>query len=170
MNPLAINGLVLALTAGLSFGSAALRPSAPVTPVSQACPSVAACTFSTSFATFGHRDPAIDAWNSSSNRLSLSLSQTVTPSLSQTVTPSLSQTVTLSLSKRASHMPVVAYAGNTDSAASRQARPSATLELTDPQPAYGSFRTAYRARATSDRNVATLPRSTRTAYGAFPDF
>ena len=154
MNPLAINGLVLALTAGLSFGSAALRPSAPVTPVSQACPSVAACTFSTSFATFGHRDPAIDAWNSSSNRLSLSLSQTVT----------------LSLSKRASHMPVVAYAGNTDSAASRQARPSATLELTDPQPAYGSFRTAYRARATSDRNVATLPRSTRTAYGAFPDF
>jgi hypothetical protein len=154
VNPLAINGLVLALTAGLSFGSAALRPSAPVTPVSQACPSVAACTFSTSFATFGHRDPAIDAWNSSSNRLSLSLSQTVT----------------LSLSKRASHMPVVAYAGNTDSAASRQARPSATLELTDPQPAYGSFRTAYRARATSDRNVATLPRSTRTAYGAFPDF
>ena len=154
MNPLAINGLVLALTAGLSFGSAALRPSAPVTPVSQACPSVAACTFSTSFATFGHRDPAIDAWNSSSNRLSLSLSQTVT----------------LSLSKRASHMPVVAYAGNTDSAASRQARPSATLELTDPQPAYGSFRAAYRARATSDRNVATLPRSTRTAYGAFPDF
>ena len=154
MNPLAINGLVLALTAGLSFGSAALRPPAPVTPVSQACPSVAACTFSTSFATFGHRDPAIDAWNSSSNRLSLSLSQTVT----------------LSLSKRASHMPVVAYAGNTDSAASRQARPSATLELTDPQPAYGSFRTAYRARATSDRNVATLPRSTRTAYGAFPDF
>jgi hypothetical protein len=90
--------------------------------------------------------------------------------LSQTVTLSLSQTVTLSLSKRASHMPVVAYAGNTDSAASRQARPSATLELTDPQPAYGSFRTAYRARATSDRNVATLPRSTRTAYGAFPDF
>lgn len=154
MNPLAINGLVLALTAGLSFGSAALRPSAPVTPVSQACPSVAACTFSTSFATFGHRDPAIDAWNSSSNRLSLSLSQTVT----------------LSLSKRASHMPVVAYAGNTDSAASRQARPSATLELTDPQPAYGSFRTAYRARATSDRNVATLPRPSRTAYGAFPDF
>ena len=154
MNPLAINGLVLALTAGLSFGSAALRPSAPVTPVSQACPSVAACTFSTSFATFGHRDPAIDAWNSLSNRLSLSLSQTVT----------------LSLSKRASHMPVVAYAGNTDSAASRQARPSATLELTDPQPAYGSFRTAYRARATSDRNVATLPRPSRTAYGAFPDF
>jgi len=154
VNPLAINGLVLALTAGLSFGSAALRPSAPVTPVSQACPSVAACTFSTSFATFGHRDPAIDAWNSSSNRLSLSLSQTVT----------------LSLSKRASHMPVVAYAGNTDSAASRQARPSATLELTDPQPAYGSFRTAYRARATSDRNVATLPRPSRTAYGAFPDF
>ena len=154
MNPLAINGLVLALTAGLSFGSAALRPPAPVTPVSQACPSVAACTFSTSFATFGHRDPAIDAWNSSSNRLSLSLSQTVT----------------LSLSKRASHMPVVAYAGNTDSAASRQARPSATLELTDPQPAYGSFRTAYRARATSDRNVATLPRPSRTAYGAFPDF
>ena len=154
MNPLAINGLVLALTAGLSFGSAALRPSAPVTPVSQACPSVAACTFSTSFATFGHRDPAIDAWNSSSNRLSLSLSQTVT----------------LSLSKRASHMPVVAYAGNTDSAASRQARPSATLELTDPQPAYGSFRTAYRARATSDRNVATLPRPSRTAYGAVPDF
>jgi len=154
VNPLAINGLVLALTAGLSFGSAALRPPAPVTPVSQACPSVAACTFSTSFATFGHRDPAIDAWNSSSNRLSLSLSQTVT----------------LSLSKRASHMPVVAYAGNTDSAASRQARPSATLELTDPQPAYGSFRTAYRARATSDRNVATLPRPSRTAYGAFPDF
>ena len=154
MNPLAINGLVLALTAGLSFGSAALRPPAPVTPVSQACPSVAACTFSTSSATFGHRDPAIDAWNSSSNRLSLSLSQTVT----------------LSLSKRASHMPVVAYAGNTDSAASRQARPSATLELTDPQPAYGSFRTAYRARATSDRNVATLPRPSRTAYGAFPDF
>ena len=162
MNPLAINGLVLALTAGLSFGSAALRPPAPVTPVSQACPSVAACTFSTSSATFGHRDPAIDAWNSLSNRLSLSLSQTVTPSLSQTVT--------LSLSKRASHMPVVAYAGNTDSAASRQARPSATLELTDPQPAYGSFRTAYRARATSDRNVATLPRPSRTAYGAFPDF
>ncbi len=162
MNPLAINGLVLALTAGLSFGSAALRPPAPVTPVSQACPSVAACTFSTSSTTFGHRDPAIDAGNSLSNRLSLSLSQTVTPSLSQTVT--------LSLSKRASHMPVVAYAGNTDSAASRQARPSATLELTDPQPAYGSFRTAYRARATSDRNVATLPRSTRTAYGAFPDF
>jgi hypothetical protein len=158
VNPLAINGLVLALTAGLSFGSAALRPPAPVTPVSQACPSVAACTFSTSSATFGHRDPAIDAWNSLSNRLSLSSSL------------SLSQTVTLSLSKRASHMPVVAYAGNTDSAASRQARPSATLELTDPQPAYGSFRTAYRARATSDRNVATLPRSTRTAYGAFPDF
>lgn len=154
MNPLAINGLVLALTAGLSFGSAALRPPAPVTPVSQACPSVAACTFSTSSTTFGHRDPAIDAGNSLSNRLSLSLSQTVT----------------LSLSKRASHMPVVAYAGNTDSAASRQARPSATLELTDPQPAYGSFRTAYRARATSDRNVATLPRPSRTAYGAFPDF
>ena len=162
MNPLAINGLVLALTAGLSFGSAALRPSAPVTPVSQACPSVAACTFSTSFATFGHRDPAIDAWNSLSNRLSLSSSQTVTPSLSQTVT--------LSLSKRASHMPVVAYAGNTDSAASRQERPNATLELTDPQPAYGSFRAAYRARATSDRNVATPPQSSHAAYGTFPDF